>query len=301
MEDSARSLHVVNTSALVHMPGDTLAVRCVLGDAVARNGQFDLEPQHFSLSRLDLKKGKICYDNKYAKPEAAGLDVNHLALSALAIRVDSFFYSPERLTMGISKFSFREKCGFCLSDMSCRVLMDTARLNIPSLSIVTPTSRMQAKLAMDLNAFADTLPGSLSANLNARLGFADMAALLPYMKPYVSRMPYAFIDVKGEMKGNMQKAHVPVFSLQIPGAMTARADGWLQNLTDIDRLKGHMAFALRTQQIDAIRRVLPAETAASFRLPSGMALDGKVAFDGARYNVKRSCARVVAMLWLPLA
>ena len=47
-----------------------------------------------------------------------------------------------------------------------------------------------------------------------------------------------------------------------------------------------MAFALRTQQIDAIRRVLPAETAASFRLPSGMALDGKVAFDGARYNVK---------------
>lgn len=279
-------LHVVNTSALVHMPGDTLAVRCVLGDAVARNGQFDLEPQHFSLSRLDLKKGKICYDNKYAKPEAAGLDVNHLALSALAIRVDSFFYSPERLTMGISKFSFREKCGFCLSDMSCRVLMDTARLNIPSLSIVTPASRMQAKLAMDLNAFADTLLGSLSANLNARLGFADMAALLPYIKPYVSRMPYAFIDVKGEMKGNMQKAHVPVFSLQIPGAMTARADGWLQNLTDIDRLKGHLAFAVRTQQIDAIRRVLPAETAASFRLPNNMALDGKVAFDGARYNVK---------------
>ena len=69
---SLQKLNVKNSSADIHMPGDTLQIKAVLGDAVAEKGYFDLGKNNYSLSRLSLLNSVVAYNKRTEQVVAVG-------------------------------------------------------------------------------------------------------------------------------------------------------------------------------------------------------------------------------------
>ena len=117
---SLQNLNVKNTSADIHMPGDTLNIKALLGKASAYKGCFDLGKSDFSLSRLNITDGCVAYDNRYAA-KVKGLDPNHIALSDAKMAIDSFLYRNSALSLSLNELSFKEKSIGTRGDCSQRV------------------------------------------------------------------------------------------------------------------------------------------------------------------------------------
>ena len=282
---SLRRLHVVNTHADIHMPGDTLRLRCALGDALAQKGSFDIGKNVFTLQRLALKQSTLRYDNQYEKLQK-GLDANHIALDDLSLRIDTFSYANNRLALGIHSLALREKCGLQVSGLSSGILLDTVRLQLPSFSLVTPHSKLSGHALMDLNTFADTLPGNLRVQCDGSIGLADVICALPTLKASLRPLAGRVISLKGSMQGNMHSAQIPSLAIGMPGTFSVKMQGWLRHLADPRRLTGKVAFAAQAQHIDFLRRLLPASTASQFRLPNAISAKGQVGINGASYDAQ---------------
>ena len=60
---SAEELAIENSDATIHMPGDTLQFKAVLGKVSAKNGFFDLFKGEYSLASLDWQSTKSIFIN----------------------------------------------------------------------------------------------------------------------------------------------------------------------------------------------------------------------------------------------
>ena len=93
-------LKLKNTDLYLHMPGDTLQVNAYFGDAVAQTTYLDLYKGLYQIGHLDWKKGKVNYDQNYIRP-VSGMDFNHIALSAMTLKADSFYYCDSKIDVKI--------------------------------------------------------------------------------------------------------------------------------------------------------------------------------------------------------
>ena len=276
-------LNIWNTTATVSLPGDTLRARVALGFAAADKGVFDLGKNDYSLRRIDITRSAVNYDNRLMKPATGGIDANHLALTDVALGIDSLHYVGSNLDLAVRKCQMKEKCGIAVASAAGHVAMDSVSLSLPNFALATKNSNVKASLAMDLNAFADTLPGKIDASLQGTIGIKDVVAAVPDLpKNIVNRLPDIGVDV--HFKGNMQSAQIPVFKLSLPSVLNLSANGQLHHLLDFDRLRGNINLSASAGNIDFVRSALPRDVASQFRLPSGMRLDGKIGLDGARYS-----------------
>lgn len=285
---SLAKLSVERTQATIHMPGDTLVIGAYLGNATAREGVFDLGKGAYTLAQLNWKGGRLSYDNRYEKAQK-GLDVNHIALADVALGIDSLSYVDNKLALNIKNCSFGEKCGFKVSDINGRIALDTAKVSLPLFKLTTPNSSVQAKMAMDFNAFDETNPGVLDLNLTGNLGKQDIVALagdLP--SAFVKQWPNHPLGMKCLFTGNMKKARLAGLQLALPTSFSLSAKGQMQNLTDMDRLVADLSFKATATNLDYVMAFLPQSVTSQVRLPHGMALNGTLAAQGRKYQTAMS-------------
>ena len=274
-----RTLRVVNTKADVHMPGDTLRLRAAIGSGKAEDGWFDLGKSHFSLAKLNIKGGALAYDNNFT-PKAPGLDPNHVALDSLVLALDSFSYKDSQLSMLLRDCRLREKSGLSLTSLSGRLSLDSVRLSVPTLSMATPHSSLTASVNMDLNAFADKLPGTLDAQLDGYVGKADIISLMGGKPMDILRiLPDRRLTVRCKVKGNMQSMSIPTLRIAMPSAFDLAASGHVRHVLDADRIRGNVKVAGVTRNLSFLSGMLPS----GVRLPQGIRLDGTAAVNGQRY------------------
>lgn len=277
---SLQKLNVKNSSADIHMPGDTLQIKAVLGGAVAEKGYFDLGKNNYSLSRLSLLNSVVAYNNRFAA-KVKGLDPNHLYLSDAKLAIDSLLYRNMALSLCLRDLAFKERSGLVVSKSIGHLSLDTLRLSVPQLALSTPYSNIKAKLTMDLNAFADTMPGKIDAEVTGSIGKHDIKTLLAATPiDVINKMPNTPIAFACFFKGNMNSAEVPAFMLSQPSAFRISAKGQIHHLLDMDRLRANLTFDAATYNLSFLRSMLPSGVA----LPNGMRLNGRVNADGPRYT-----------------
>jgi hypothetical protein len=157
-------------------------------------------------------------------------------------------------------------------------------ISIPSLHVKTPDSELSLAFDMPLS-FTDSIsPGNIQLNLDAQLGYQDIktfTASLP--EAMMERWPRYPLHVKGQVNGNMQYMEFTGLDVELPTAFAAKADGFVANLTDMDRLRADVRFKAETQNLNFIMASLPRDVQRNYRIPAGLQAEGRMKADGANY------------------
>ena len=235
-----------NTAFALHLPGDTLAIHALMGNLEARQAYLDLFKSLYTVGHLDWQTGALAMDQNFVK-KTKGLDFNHLALSELNLKADSFYYCDSKLNLIIRQGAFHEKSGLTVDKLQGPFRMDSTRLELPGLSLETPGSQLRLSFAMDMNAFADSLPGSLRATVHGHVGMSDIKLIAGQNMPrqLINNLPRQPLIVNGSLGGNLQRLHLDRLSLAVPTLLRLSADGFLSRLTDPKRLTADGSWATR--------------------------------------------------------
>ena len=287
-----QKLKLKNTDFTLHMPGDTLQVNAYLGDALASNTYLDLYKSLYTVGRLEWQKGRVAYDNHFERPVLSGMDFNHLALSDMTLKADSFYFCDSKIDVKINEAKFLEKSGLRISQMNGRFVMDSTKMQLPDIYLRTPVSKLKATIDMDLNAFSDKNPGKLTALLDGSLGKSDLMLFVgdALPKKMSKQWPYYPLSLKGSVKGNMQSLSFSGLQAVLPTAFTVKADGTLANLMDMDRLKADVNLDARTYNLGFATCMLDPSLMKEIRVPSGISIRGNVHADGSKYATKLAIA-----------
>ena len=248
---------VMRTALTVDLPGDTLRLKAYLGETVVENGRFDLFKASYEVKKFDLTEGRFQYDNRL-KARTKGLDPNHVALSEVAVGIDSLGYVSEKLSLRLRRLAFKEQSGLQLTALKGVVEMDTTRLRLPDLYLKTPHSALQARVDLPFDAFAAQRPGILRVWLNATLGKQDLLPFMATLPPAFRRQwPTWGLTVSGLLRGNLQRLRFTNLAVSLPTVGSLYANGFLSHLDKPARLEGDVTLYARTSYIGFATTMLP--------------------------------------------
>ena len=220
-------LAVKRSAVKIHMPGDTLAIGVGLTDASATDGDINLGTGIYKVGTFDWRDGFVSYDNNFAMRQK-GLDVNHIALKGVSLRVDSLCFEQEatKLQLALNRCAFREQSGLSVTDAKGHVRLDTAHIALPDFRLTTPVSWLKASADMDFSTFADTNPGVMRLKMDASVGKSDMLLALGMMPlQFVLRLPEQPLALHADINGNMKNLKIRDISAKMPTAFNIKADG----------------------------------------------------------------------------
>lgn len=269
---NVEKLRVSDTHVVLHMPGDTLRVSAILGDVAVRDGLFDLGRKDYRLSSFAWKQGALTYDNNFTVRQK-GFDYNHIALSDLTLRIDSFAYANDSLCLALRQCVFKEKCGLTLSGADGTVFLDTTRIRVPVLNLRTPESHLRLGVSFDFNALAEKNPGHLSVDANGSLGKQDLVRFMGGLpSDFSRRWPNYPLAVKGVVRGNMRHAQLVGLTIALPTAFTFSAEGFAAHLDDMKRMTVEARVTAHGHNLDFLSALLPSSVSRQVRIPRGITL-----------------------------
>lgn len=132
-----QKLRLRQTDFTLHLPGDTLSVRALFGEAQAEQTYLDLYKNLYTVRHLDWRNGGIHYDQNFIA-RTDGIDFNHLFLNRLNLKADSFYFCDSKLKVNILSCDFREKCGLRVDSLRGAFAMDSTHLALSDLRLRTP-------------------------------------------------------------------------------------------------------------------------------------------------------------------
>ena len=266
----ADSLSFRQTGLTLHLPGDTVAMKTWLGQAVARETRIDLGTSIYQIGSIDCTNSSFDYDP--------------IGLSDMSLGIDSLSYSPTGTSLYIRKAALKEKStGLEITDLRGGVRFDANfdKVQIPALYVKTPDSDIFTEVDMDLNAFGDENPGKMKMRLNAQIGKQDMIKFMGDLpQSFIRKYPNHPLSIKGSINGNTRQMDFTGLDINLPTAFHATASGTAGNLTDLQRLKADIRLSAKTQDLGFAATFLPSS---DYRIPNGISLDGTIKVDGTKY------------------
>ena len=290
---SAEELAIENSDATIHMPGDTLQFKAVLGKVSAKKGFFDLFKGEYSLASLDWQKGAIYYDNNF-EPRLKGLDANHIALTNIGLGIDSLRFLAAKDSVNAMEVSLRirqcqmmEKCGIGVKSLTGNLAMDSLKLTTDfnlalnrDVNADIATSTLKANAIVDLNVMDSINPGKVYVDADASLGSEDILlgmGMGDMPKPFMDQWPRKPLAIKLLASGNMNRVDIKSAYAQLPGAFLVKADGYAEKFLDINKLVSDVHLDAQTYNLDFVKTMLDKSTAKMIGIPAVHAVaDAKI-------------------------
>lgn len=267
------------------MPGDSMRIGASIGTLALRDGAFDTGTNNYAFRSLLIGRSALTYDVPQAKP-TEGIDPNHISISDLSLRLDTLSYTAQGvLRAGLQKATLKEKCGLAVHDLSGSVYMDSARLVLPALNLITPHTHLNASVDLAFKALQAGRGGACKLLLKGEVGDADIRTLArAYVEPTLLKAwPHQPLQVDAEVGGNMDHLNISRCMLRVPTVLQLNADGWVHHALENWR-RGHFNLNLRTQSLAVVRQLLPADVKQTVNVPDGMSARGQVDFNADRYK-----------------
>ena len=290
---SAEELAIENSDATIHMPGDTLQFKAVLGKVSAKKGFFDLFKGEYSLASLDWQKGAIYYDNNF-EPHLKGLDANHIALTNIGLGIDSLRFLAAKDSVNAMEVSLRirqcqmmEKCGIGVKSLTGNLAMDSLKLTTDfdlalnrDVNADIATSTLKANAIVDLNVMDSINPGKVYVDADASLGSEDILlgmGMGDMPKQFMNQWPRKPLAIKLLASGNMNRVDIKSAYAQLPGAFLVKADGYAEKFMDINKLVSDVHLDAQTYNLDFVKTMLDKSTAKMIGIPAVHAVaDAKI-------------------------
>lgn len=277
---------IVQSSFRIQMPGDSMRVGADIPAADLRGGLFDLGKHSYGVARLTLKNAGATYDIPYEKPLKTGFDMNHMKISELTARVDSFSFSDGTLSTKVRNLSFKEKSGFETANLSGRIDCDDKQLTVSGFSFTTPHSNLIMSVSTPWSAWKNPVRGTMTLSLDGAIDKRDM---LPFatgdaVRSWVECLPDRKLNAHVVMSGSKDNLRIRELKLALPSAFSMAASGDISALGE-KNMGGNVNFSITTQNINFIKK--PAGLAdGDIRFPQPMHATGRIAFSGSTYGVR---------------
>ncbi len=255
-----------------HLTGATLA--CLL----------DLEGGNYYVSPLRIDDSAINYDMGQSAP-LQGFDSNHISLSHVAVAIDSLSWTaPGNLYVGIDSISGTERGGLSLRSVSGICRMDSARLTLDGFSVLTAGSDIDLTLDLPLDIADRQCAGQLYVSLDGSVGKGDILPFVSGMdREFERSWPDKPVRISLTAGGNTRELRIPRLLAKMDGAFSVDGDLSMRNLTGSAAGMGTEArVTLRGDNLAFVSRLLPADIAGSFRLPSDLTAEAGVKMKGGR-------------------
>jgi len=284
-------LAVRRSEIALTMPGDSLHVRAKMGDAVLKHGVFDLECPRYSIRSFQLKEGAVSMNTtRRPLPHDALFDIAGLAVDVH----DLSFDENKRLKLNLAHAAALERQrNLRITELRGAVLMDTLRVSLPDVLLTTTQSRIGASLEADFAALQPNGRGTLRTRIDARIAPSDIRSIARHDAPASMRrqideltqtlLENDIVEMGLALTGNLRNLAVERVSLNAPGLVEAKVDGFVRNALSEQR-SGHLNYSAATRTTRRVRALLPKSAASSLNVPDAMHLLGAVDFAGADYR-----------------
>lgn len=275
---------LAETDFKLHMPGDSMVVHANFGLAVANNAQLLLHNNIYKVDALDWHGGTLDYDVNYTLHELRGFDSNHISLSAINLGIDSFAYTQPNIALKVRAANFKEHSGLTVKGFSGHFQMDDKQIRLSDIHLVMPSTDIAGKFWMDMNAFSDKSPGHFFADIKGHVCKDDISALLTSIpQDVLAKIPSEPMAISGRLYGNLQYLKFRNLSLNIPLALSLRANGYAANLTNTDNLVASAQLNLATRNMDFVYKFMPATLRKTIAIPAGLNVNGLFKIDKSLY------------------
>ncbi|MBR1469137.1 MAG: phage tail protein, partial [Prevotella sp.] len=278
----AEKISVKNSDVVIKNSGNPDVIEAKIGNAMVRNGVFDLKNGRYEVGEVDIQK--------------SGGRYNDISVSDVALKADSIRFSAENgtnLSANLRSLSLKEKGGTDVKNVSGQVAIADNRLKLKNATIQTSESYLSADFEMSLDAFSDQNPGTMKGIVHASLGKQELMRVMKDMPAgFRQKWPNQPLKIDGEVRGNMKNLSFKDLSLSLPTAFQAKASGTLQNLDNLEHLKADVDFKARGENLDFVKELMPKGVKNDVQIPRGLALSGNAKVNGQQYdaNFKASTA-----------
>lgn len=277
------NLLLSNTDVAVDLPGKKRA-RAVIHEGKAEGVKADSDGNSYHLDNFEWSGGLAEYDDDTQPYKKSGLDASHVRAENINVKANTISYTQEGLALDLQECSLKEKSGIKVENFKTTVALDDKTLHLDNLYLQTPDSRINANVDMDLNTFDAKNPGKLDASIDAYLGKQDLFRYMGDMpKDFVKKWPNQPLTIKGKAKGNMERVDFKGLYVSLPSALQMNADGYVANVTDLDRLKADVKLKGTTHNLDFVTTMLDKSITDQVNIPQGIAIDGDFKADGHKY------------------
>jgi hypothetical protein len=246
--------------------------------------QADLEKQVFQVSDIRLDSMDVRYDDGKQKPQKAGMDYAHLAVTGMALTARDLAYSPDSVSGVIRSAKLQERSGFRLDTLQTAFFYSGHRAQLNDLLLVTPGTVLRRAVTLRYDSLAGMIKDAAKTKVDldlagSRVRVGDILVFAPYLKsqPVFSR-PDEVFQVTARVTGTMDALNVQ--TLQFSGLRDIRVDvaGRVLHPFQQERLWADLKINRISGSRAAVTGLLPRGTLpSSIRLPERWNLHGRFA------------------------
>lgn len=244
-------------------------------------------PISLLLSKLNLSKNNVQFDNRSAKP-VKGMDFNHLKIKNLGLVAEELAYAADgSIKVKVKEGMLAEKSGFQLLKLQGDVLYSDKAVKVKDFILKTPNTNIENATELNYTSMEDLTkhPERVKMNMvfkNSTIGLKD-AAYFSDAVPAEYRNEK--IRVNANVNGYLNNLSIP--HLQISGLKSTNIDisGTAKGLPDMNKLFLDLnikRFALTKKDLLVLipKKSLPT----NIELPNAIQANGK--FTGSLTNFK---------------
>jgi hypothetical protein len=184
----------------------------------------------------------FAFDNNNTIKTTSGIDYNHLEMSDLFFKGNSIAINENGYKGTIDSFTFKEKSGFQLDELSTAFHYTGKGASLKNLVLKTPQTTLQ-------NAILVTYPSiesisknpenlTLDANLkDSKISFKDVLLLVPQLKSndIFKNYPNAIVDFNAVVKGKVNDLKIDQFNAAGLGNTKVDVKGTIKGLPNVDK------------------------------------------------------------------
>jgi len=202
-----------------------------------------------------LDGGHALYALTGAEPQP-GLDMNYLQAYNVGILVTDFFNRGTAITVPLQRLHAVERCGIQL-DADGTFMMDSTGMEAKNFRINTLHSTLTLNAMAGITAARpmETAPVMIDAHLQA--GMADAALAYPALAPAIRKLPQRTpLQAVVRADGRMDSLTVDSARIWMQRVFDVSVDGRVADMTDMDRISGHMEMSGKLANTGFIKQTL---------------------------------------------
>lgn len=276
-----RNLKVNNLALKMGLPDDSMRLELHSGDFELKNGFADLFAKRYQVGSMNAKGLAFSYDQNAMPKASEGIDLSHLQLTEIQLKVDSIVYSAEKTSAKVTSFSFKEKCGFELSSLKSRFMLTSKLLQIDEMSFHTPFSSLALDGSIPLDLLRRNLNDSVTLNMDATLRKEDFLCLLGRHDSMLTHsFPKDPCDIRFSLSGTGEKIELEEMTVSLPGAFHMVASATVTDPSDSLRRRANLHWDIKSGDLSFVKVLLDNGKKSRYRLPNDLRLDGMASVKG---------------------
>ncbi|TAH02647.1 MAG: translocation/assembly module TamB [Sphingobacteriales bacterium] len=208
---------------------------------------FDITFDKVTIKNFDFKYKNFLYNEPLIKHvNYEDVHLKHLNIALLGLDIKNYLFKAK-----INKLSFTEKSGFVLNELSANAVIDTNKIVLNQLKLITPKSALKDFFSMTFKSFNDFDDFENKVTMEGHFRDAKIAAQdVAYFSSALNKINLG-IEVNGNVKGIVKNLKAKNLQVKVGKASYFNGDFLVKGLPDIKNTFLNLKFSqLATNKTD---------------------------------------------------